>query len=105
MPNRPGLVVATLGLVVLLATSEFTLLAKAYAQEDSTLPESIKAALELQKGKLAKVHLVSGKDLEGKVFSVGTEVVVVSELTGMEFFSATVRIDQVAAVISRTDTR
>jgi hypothetical protein len=33
---------------------------------------------------------------------VSDEVVNIAELTGMEFFSATVAIDQVAAVIVRT---
>jgi hypothetical protein len=40
--------------------------------------------------------------VEGKVVNVGEKVVNVSELTGMEYFGATVRLDQVAAVIART---
>ncbi len=105
MSNRTGPLVAILGMMVLLATSDFTLVSQAHAQEDTTSPDSIRGALERQMGKQAKVHLVSGKDLEGKVTSIDSEVVLVSELTGMEFFSATVRIDQVAAVIVRTQGR
>jgi hypothetical protein len=62
---------------------------------------SIRQAVEQQLGKRAKLKLVSGQDVEGKVVNVGEKVVHVSELTGMEYFSATVRLDQVAAVIGR----
>jgi hypothetical protein len=71
------------------------------AQDSAANPGSIRQALEQQVGKRAKLKLVSGQDLEGKVSEVGNEVVIVNELTGMEFFGATVRIDQVAAVIVR----
>ena len=65
-------------------------------------PGSIRQALEQQLGKRAKLKLGSGHDVEGKVVNVGEKVVYVSELTGMEYFGATVRLDQVAAVIVRT---
>lgn len=52
-------------------------------------------------GKRVKVKLLSGQDLDGKVTKVGTQAVTLSELSGMEFFDATVRLDQVAAVIVR----
>jgi hypothetical protein len=71
------------------------------AQDSAANPGSIRQALEQQIGKRAKLKLVSGQDLEGKVSEVGNEVVIVDELTGMEFFGATVRLDQVAAVIVR----
>ncbi len=47
------------------------------------------------------MKVVSGQDLDGKVVKVGSQVVVLSELSGMELFDATVRLDQVAAVIVR----
>ena len=65
-------------------------------------PGSIRQALEQRMGQRAKIKLASGQDLEGKVAEVGDEVVVVAELTGMEFYQATVRLDQVAAVIVRS---
>ena len=68
-------------------------------------PGTIREALEQQLGKRAKLKLASGQDLEGKVMEVGDEVVVINELAGMEFFGATVRLDQVAAVIVRTRTQ
>ena len=46
-----------------------------------------------------KIKLLSGQDLDGKVLKVGTQAVTLAELAGMDFFDATVRIDQVAAVI------
>lgn len=73
----------------------------ALAQDAAANPGSIRQALEQQIGKRAKLKLVSGQDLEGKISEVGNEVVIVDELTGMEFFGATVRVDQVAAVIVR----
>jgi hypothetical protein len=66
---------------------------------------SIRQALEQQLGKRAKLKLVSGQDVEGKVVNVGEKVVQVSELTGMEYFGATVRLDQVAAVIVRNSAK
>jgi len=45
---------------------------------------------------------VSGDALEGKVQSQKEQVVVIAELAGMEYFSATARLDQVAAVVART---
>ena len=68
-------------------------------------PGTIREALEQQMGKRVKLKLVSGQDLEGKVMEVGSEVVIVNELAGIEFFGATVRLDQVAAVIVRTRTQ
>jgi hypothetical protein len=62
---------------------------------------SIQQAIQQQAGKRVKLKLVSGQDIEGVVGKVGTQAVSLTELTGMEFFDATVRVDQVAAVIVR----
>jgi len=56
-------------------------------------------------GKRVKVKLLSGQDLDGKVAKVGTQAVVLSELGGMEFFDATLRLDQVAAVVVKSRTK
>lgn len=72
---------------------------------DLNSPEAIRHTLEQQTGKRAKLKLQSGQELEGKISKVGSHVVVVSELSGMEFFDATVRVDQVAAVIVRVRTK
>jgi hypothetical protein len=72
---------------------------------DLNSPDAIKQVLEQQVGKRVKVKLLSGQDLEGKVAKVGSHAVQFSELSGMEFFDATVRMDQVAAVIVRVRTK
>ncbi|NOT22711.1 MAG: hypothetical protein HOP22_08290 [Nitrospiraceae bacterium] len=72
---------------------------------DLNSPEAIRHTLEQQAGKRVKLKLVSGQDVEGKVSKVGLHAVVVTELSGMEFFDATVRIDQVAAVIIKVRTK
>lgn len=72
---------------------------------DLNSPDAIRHTLEQQVGKRVKLKLVSGQDLEGKVSKVGSQAVIVSELSGMEFFDATVRVDQVAAVIVRVRTK
>ena len=104
MTIRATVFASLLGFAVFLATSNFTLFSNAYADGAAAPSPSIKSALEVRTGKPAKIKLVSGQDIEGRVQSVGAEVVIIAELTGMEFFSATVRIDQVAAVIYRTET-
>ena len=72
---------------------------------DLNSPDSIRHTLEQQTGKRVKLKLVSGQDLEGKVSRVGSQAVVVTELSGMEFFDATVRVDQIASVIVRVRTK
>ena len=93
-----------LGLALAIASPAGSLVSNAIAQESASAagnPGTIRQALEQQLGKRAKLKLVSGQDVEGKVVEVSQEVVIVDELTGMEYFGATVRIDQVAAVIAR----
>ena len=72
---------------------------------DLNSPEAIRHTLEQQTGKRVKLKLQSGQEIECKVSKVGSNVVVVSELSGMELFDATVRVDQVAAVIVRVRTK
>lgn len=77
--------------------------------EDSTIelnsPEVLRQLLEQQVGKRVKIKLLSGQDLDGKVAKVGTQAVLLSELSGMEFFDATLRLDQVAAVVVKVRTK
>ncbi len=68
---------------------------------DLNSPDAVRMTLEQQQGKRVKVKLTSGQDLDGKVTKVGSQALVLTELSGMEFFDATVRLDQVAAVILR----
>ncbi|HAP38446.1 MAG TPA: hypothetical protein DCQ94_01690 [Nitrospira sp.] len=64
-------------------------------------PDVVRQLLEQQAGKRVKIKLLSGQDVDGKVAKVGTQAVTLSELSGMELFDATIRLDQVAAVIVR----
>ncbi|MBP8116340.1 MAG: hypothetical protein H8K05_14035 [Nitrospira sp.] len=77
--------------------------------EDSTVelnsPDVLRQLLEQQVGKRVKIKLLSGQDLDGKVARVGTQAVLLSELSGMEFFDATLRLDQVAAVVVKVRTK
>ncbi|MCU0989034.1 MAG: hypothetical protein MUE63_05495 [Xanthomonadales bacterium] len=104
MHMRKVLGAAVLGLALSLAGGAGLSISNVLAQDSPVSVDhaaSIRQALEQQLGKRAKLKLVSGQDLEGKVVNVGEKVVQVSELTGMEYFGATVRLDQVAAVIVR----
>jgi hypothetical protein len=71
------------------------------SQIDLSSQDSLRQTIQQQVGKRVKLQLVSGQDLEGQVARVGSQAVSLTELTGMEFFDATVRLDQVAAVIVR----
>ncbi|MFZ1504944.1 MAG: hypothetical protein WAS50_17425, partial [Nitrospira sp.] len=68
-------------------------------------PDVMRQLLEQQVGKRVKIKLLSGQDLDGKVAKVGTQAVLLSELSGMEFFDATLRLDQVAAVVVKVRTK
>ena len=77
-------------------------LSRANADEqglDLNASEVIQHALEQQVGKRVKVRLEGGQDLEGKVAKVGTHAVQLTELTGMEFFDATVKLEEISAVL------
>ena len=67
--------------------------------------DAIKSVLEQQVGKRVKVKLESGQDLEGKVAKIGSHAVQLVELAGMEFFDATVKLEEITAVIVRVRTK
>jgi hypothetical protein len=68
---------------------------------DLSAPDAIRVTLDQQTGKRVKVKLVSGQDIEGIVGHVGGQAVTLTQLTTQEFFDATIRVDQIAAVIMR----
>lgn len=68
---------------------------------DINSPDVMKSLLEQQIGKRVKIKLSSGQDVEGKVAKVGAHAVQLTELIGMELFDATVKLNDVAAVIMR----
>jgi len=62
-------------------------------------PAWIVKTLEQQAGKRVKVKLRSGQDVEGTVSKVGHHAVHLMQLTGMDFYDAAVRLDDISAVI------
>lgn len=68
---------------------------------DVNSSDAMKVTLEQQVGKRVKIKLCSGQDVEGKVAKVGSHVVLLTELVGMELFDATIKLNDVTAVIVR----
>ena len=75
------------------------------AQTNLSATDAMRLALNEQVGKRVRVKLASGQDLEGQVARVGTHAAALTQLTGQEFYNATVAIDQIAAVIVRAPGR
>ena len=96
----PGVIMLLLCLL-----GEFQVIPAAVSAEETAVelnsPDVVRQLLEQQVGKRVKVKLLSGQDVDRKVAKVGTQAITLSELSGMELFDATVRLDQVAAVIVR----
>jgi hypothetical protein len=61
----------------------------------------VKQSLENLKGKSVSLRLRSGEDLAGQVADVGDKAVVLTQLTGKEFFDAVITLDSIDAVTSR----
>jgi len=64
--------------------------------------ESMKDQLARHKGKHITLRLTSGCELEGELEELGDQVLQLTELTGMEFYDAIVRLDTIAALVVRT---
>jgi len=67
--------------------------------------DTVKSVLERMVGKRVSVVLTSGPELSGVVNSVGDKVVLLTQLTGREYFDGVVNIDQIGAVIVKTRSR
>jgi hypothetical protein len=62
--------------------------------------DTIAAVLKRLEGRPVKLRLAgSGDEIAGKVAKVGKDLVVLTELSGREFYDAAIRIDQVSAVV------
>ena len=107
MNQRLMIVVLALAMTVGLGLTEMvtTVMADEATTVDVNSPDVLKSALEQQVGKRVKLKLESGQDLEGKVAKVGSHAVQIAELTGMEFFDATVKLEDIAAVIVKVRTK
>ncbi|MEK9142494.1 MAG: hypothetical protein AAB308_15675 [Nitrospirota bacterium] len=106
MERRMMVMVCTLLLIFGLG---FAGTATVAAGDESTMdlnsPDAIKSVLEQQVGKRVKLKLESGQDLEGEIAKIGAHAVQLAELTGMEFFDATVKLDEIAAVLVKVRTK
>jgi hypothetical protein len=97
MTARRILRIGVLGVVLLLAAS-------ASARGEDAKPGlstggSIREALgKLGEGRDVELVLNNGKSYRGKLGSVGASTVLVTQLTGKEFYDVLIALDQVAAV-------
>ena len=66
---------------------------------DVSEPSWVGKTLEHHMGKRVKLKLRSGQEIEGTVAKVGAHAVHVSQLAGMDFYDAAVRLDDISAVI------
>jgi hypothetical protein len=92
---------AVLSALLLLGGLVFIPRLLAQAAVDLNAADAMRILISQQVGQRVRLKLVSGQDLEGQVARVGTSAVALTQLTGMELFDGTVRLDQVAAVIVR----
>ena len=90
--------------IVIVAVATGMRFPRAFAQESQVnlnAADAMRLAFNEQLGKRVRVKLSSGQDLEGQVARVGTVAVALTQLTGQEFFNATINLEEVAAVIVR----
>ena len=73
--------------------------APAWGQEALSAAGSIKDALKkLGAGKPVEIVLEGGKSYKGKLGAVGEDTVLVTEISGKEFYDALIDLDAIAAV-------
>ena len=64
-------------------------------------PNAITSGLQKLVGKTVTLRLRSGEDLSGIVEAVGPNAVRLGQLTGKEFYSAIIKVDDVSAITYR----
>ncbi len=65
---------------------------------------ALQELLEISVGKEVALRLVTGEELKGTVKSIGPDALLLTQLSGQEFFDAVVERDAVVAVIYRRTT-
>lgn len=63
--------------------------------------DSMAAVLQRQVGQSIELRMVSGEKIGGKLEKVNDKLAHVSQLTGAEYFSAVVLIEDISAVVVR----
>ena len=64
--------------------------------------DTMRAVLERHVGQVVDLRLKSGEKIGGKVDKVGDKLVLLSALTGADFFDAVVNLEDIAAVAVRS---
>ena len=73
------------------------------AQDLSIGPsDSVQSLLTAQRGKTVTVRTSGGQELTGKVRDANPRMVVLSGLSGREFFDAAIPLEKIEAVLVRT---
>jgi hypothetical protein len=67
--------------------------------------DTMRTVLEKQVGQIVDLRMKSGEKIGGKLDKVGDKLVLVSQLTGAEFFDAVVDIDNIAAAAVRSKSK
>lgn len=63
--------------------------------------DSMQAVLQRQVGQNVELRMASGEKIGGKLEKVNDKLAFLSQLTGAEYFSSVVVIDEIAAVVVR----
>jgi hypothetical protein len=88
-----GLAVVIVGVVfLLLGSGAVQAQEKTIAFHDS---QNMAEALKPHMGQNVVLMLHSGKEIQGKLEKVGANLVLISKLTGKDFYDAVIRIDQI----------
>ena len=72
------------------------------ASADALSGGNIQSILNANKGKLVTIKMQSGGEYTGKIVSVNTEIVQLSNLVGMEFYDTAASIQSVESIVIRT---
>jgi hypothetical protein len=94
MTTRSMMRTAVLGAAILVATVGVARADEAVLGTAGTMRD----ALGKLAGKDVEIVLTNGKSYRGKVGSVGSETVLVTQIAGKEFYDVLIELDEVAAV-------
>ncbi len=61
--------------------------------------ESMKDILKRFKGKNVRIQVKAGNEFQGTLAEVGDDVLQLTELAGMDYYDAMIRIESVSAVV------
>lgn len=89
---------------VIAAAGFFPLNSVAYAEEtkmEVSDPNAMTSSLQKLVGKSVTLRLHSGEDISGIVEAVGPNALRLGQLTGKEYYSAIIKVDDVSAITYR----